>query len=142
MYFTYILECADKTLYVGSTNDLEKRLYSHNNLKSGAHYTKIRRPVVLKYFEKFRTYAKSRSKETEWKRMSRTDKLKLISHNQYIQSICSILRESFSISNFYNIYMAEETKVESTEEVVVATPEVEKETVETPAAEMAPEVAA
>ena len=81
MYFTYILECADKTLYVGSTNDLEKRLYSHNNLKSGAHYTKIRRPVVLKYFEKFRTYAKSRSKETEWKRMSRTDKLKLISHN-------------------------------------------------------------
>ena len=38
--------------------------------------------------------------------------------------------------------MAEETKVESTEEVVVATPEVEKETVETPAAEMAPEVAA
>ena len=39
--------------------------------------------------------------------------------------------------------MAEETKVESTEEVVVATPEVvEEETVETPAAEEAPEVAA
>ena len=81
MYFTYILECADKTLYVGSTNDLEKRLYSHNNLKSGAHYTKIRRPVVLKYFEKFRTYAKSRTREGELKRLRRDNKLKLIKNH-------------------------------------------------------------
>jgi putative endonuclease len=81
MYFTYILECADKTLYVGSTNDLEKRLYSHNNLKSGAHYTKIRRPVTLKYFEKFKTYAKSRSREGELKRLSRNEKLELIKNN-------------------------------------------------------------
>jgi len=81
MYFTYILECADKTLYVGSTNDLEKRLHSHNNLKGGAHYTKIRRPVVLKYYEKFRTYAKSRAKEGEWKRLTRNEKLILINNN-------------------------------------------------------------
>ena len=39
---------------VGSTNDLEKRLHQHNNLKSGAHYTKIRRPVKLVYKEKFK----------------------------------------------------------------------------------------
>ena len=78
MYFTYILECRDKTLYVGSTNDLEKRLHSHNNLKGGAHYTKIRRPVILKYFERFRTYGKSRAREGELKRLSREDKLKLI----------------------------------------------------------------
>lgn len=81
MYFTYILECADKTLYVGSTNDLEKRLHSHNYLKGGAHYTKIRRPVVLKYFEKFRSYAKSRAKEGEWKRLSRNEKLRLIKNS-------------------------------------------------------------
>lgn len=81
MFFTYILQCADKTLYVGSTNDLEKRLYSHNNLKSGAHYTKIRRPVVLKYSEKFDTYAEVRAREGELKRMSRTEKLKLIRNN-------------------------------------------------------------
>ena len=81
MYFTYILECADKTLYVGSTNDLEKRLYSHNNLKSGAHYTKIRRPVALKYFEKFKTYAKSSTREGELKRLSCSEKLELIKNN-------------------------------------------------------------
>ncbi|MFA6999499.1 MAG: GIY-YIG nuclease family protein [Candidatus Paceibacterota bacterium] len=82
MYFTYILECADKTLYVGSTNDLEKRLHKHNHLKSGAHYTKIRRPVVLKYFERFKTYAKSRIKEAEWKRLSREQKLRLIKNEK------------------------------------------------------------
>ena len=76
-FFVYILECHDKTLYVGSTNDLEKRLHAHNNLKSGAHYTKIRRPVVLKYSQQFKTYAKSRSREAELKRLSREEKLKL-----------------------------------------------------------------
>lgn len=78
MYFTYILLCKDSTLYVGSTNDLEKRLHQHNNLKSGAHYTKIRRPVVLVHSEKFRTYAKARAREAEIKRMKREDKIKLI----------------------------------------------------------------
>jgi putative endonuclease len=62
---------------VGSTNDLEKRLYSHNNLKSGAHYTKIRRPVVLKYSEKHKTLGKALSREAELKRLKREDKLKL-----------------------------------------------------------------
>lgn len=78
MYFTYILECTDKTLYIGSTNDLEKRLHKHNHLKSGAHYTKIRRPVILKYFERFRSYGKSRIREAELKRLSRVEKLELI----------------------------------------------------------------
>lgn len=77
-YFVYILECRDKTLYVGSTTDLEKRLHAHNNLKSGAHYTKIRRPVNLKYSQWFKTYAKSRSREAELKRLTREEKLKII----------------------------------------------------------------
>lgn len=78
MFYVYILECADKTLYVGSTNDLEKRLHSHNNLKSGAHYTKIRRPVVLKYSESFETYREVRAREGELKRLTRQEKIDLI----------------------------------------------------------------
>lgn len=78
MYFVYILKCADDTLYVGSTNKLEKRLHEHNNLKSGAHYTKIRRPVVLVYSELLQTYAEIRKREGELKRLSREEKLKLI----------------------------------------------------------------
>ncbi|OGG50500.1 endonuclease [Candidatus Kaiserbacteria bacterium RIFCSPHIGHO2_02_FULL_54_11b] len=77
-HFVYILECADKTLYVGSTTDLEKRLRQHNGAKAGAHYTKIRRPVVLKYSERFRTLAKARAREAAIKRLTRKEKLELI----------------------------------------------------------------
>ncbi len=77
-FYAYILECADKTLYVGSTNDLEKRLEQHNNSKCGAHYTKIRRPVILKYSESFKTLTEARHRETEIKRWRREKKLQLI----------------------------------------------------------------
>ena len=79
MYFTYILECADKSLYVGCTNNLEKRLEQHNNSKWGAHYTKIRRPVILKYKEKFKTLKEARQRESEIKGWRREKKLKLFS---------------------------------------------------------------
>ena len=42
--YTYILECADGTLYTGWTNDLEKRLAAHN-AGQGAKYTRGRGPV-------------------------------------------------------------------------------------------------
>ena len=77
MYFAYILECADTSLYIGSTNNLEKRLKEHNTSKSGAHYTKIRRPVVLKYSEEYETLKEARKREAELKRLKREDKLKL-----------------------------------------------------------------
>ncbi len=77
-YFTYILECADKTLYVGSTNNLIKRLREHNNSKNGAHYTKIRRPVKLLYSESFKTLREARQRETEIKKWVRSKKMALI----------------------------------------------------------------
>lgn len=77
-YFTYILECADLTLYVGSTNNLERRLEQHNNLKSGAHYTKIRRPVKLVYSETLPTFKDARQREMEIKRWKREKKISLI----------------------------------------------------------------
>ncbi|MBP6912508.1 MAG: GIY-YIG nuclease family protein [Candidatus Pacebacteria bacterium] len=78
MFFAYILECSDGTLYAGSTNDLNKRLHEHNNSKNGAHYTKIRRPVVLKYSEKLETFSEARKRESELKKLKRGEKLKLI----------------------------------------------------------------
>ncbi len=76
-YYAYILECADGTLYTGFTNNLERRLLAHNSLKSGAHYTKIRRPVVLKYSEEFATSSEAKKRETEIKSWTRTRKLEL-----------------------------------------------------------------
>jgi putative endonuclease len=78
LHYVYILECADKTLYVGYTNNLEKRLLAHNNLKTGAHYTKIRRPVTLKYSEPFETRGEALSREAEIKSWPRARKLGLM----------------------------------------------------------------
>ena len=78
-HFTvYILECSDSTFYTGSTNNLKKRLNEHNHLKSGAHYTKIRRPVVLRYKEKCNTFNKARKREAEIKCLTREEKKRLI----------------------------------------------------------------
>ncbi len=70
-YFVYIVECADKTYYVGCTNNIDKRLKQHNQSKWGAHYTKIRRPVILKYSAQFETLLEARRREKEikgWRR--------------------------------------------------------------------------
>ncbi len=77
-HFVYILRCADQSLYVGCTNDLDRRVKQHNNSKWGAHYTKIRRPVVLIHSEEFRTLIEARRRETEIKGWRREKKLALI----------------------------------------------------------------
>ena len=80
-YHTYILECSDKSLYVGCTNDLTRRLKQHNDSKYGAHYTKIRRPVRLLYSEQFSTLKEARRRESEIKGWRKEKKLALINEN-------------------------------------------------------------
>ena len=77
-YFVYILECRDKSLYTGSTTNIPKRLKEHNESKRGARYTKSRRPVALKYFEKLRTLRLALRREAQIKKLTRKDKLRLI----------------------------------------------------------------
>jgi predicted GIY-YIG superfamily endonuclease len=47
MAWTYIVECADGSYYVGSTVDLDGRIWQHNFSDDGAAYTRARRPVRL-----------------------------------------------------------------------------------------------
>lgn len=75
--YTYILECADGTLYCGWTNHLKERVAAHNAGK-GAKYTKNRRPVVLKYYETFSTKQEAMRREWAVKQLSRKEKLELI----------------------------------------------------------------
>ncbi len=51
--YTYILECADGSYYVGSTINLEIRVWQHNNDPGGPVYTKRRRPVRLVWVAEF-----------------------------------------------------------------------------------------
>lgn len=77
-FAVYILKCSDSTLYTGSTNDLVKRLHAHNHLKSGARYTKARRPVRLVYSEACKSFREARQKECRIKALTRVKKLELI----------------------------------------------------------------
>ena len=53
MAHTYILECSDGSYYVGSTTNLEIRLWQHNNDPEGPIYTRRRRPVRLVWAAEF-----------------------------------------------------------------------------------------
>jgi len=77
MNYTYLLECADNTLYCGWTNDLEKRVKAHNS-GLGAKYTKARRPVVLVYYEEFQTKEEAMRREFAIKKLTRKEKERLI----------------------------------------------------------------
>lgn len=77
-FSVYILQCSDKTYYVGCTNNLNRRLKEHNHSKWGAHYTKIRRPVKLLYKEEFDTLLQARRREIEIKRWTKARKEALV----------------------------------------------------------------
>ena len=77
MNYTYIVRCADGTLYTGWTNDLEKRMKAHNE-GTGAKYTRSRRPVELVYSEEHETKEEAMRREYRIKRMSRQQKMELI----------------------------------------------------------------
>lgn len=48
IWYVYLLECGDGSLYCGVTTDPERRVAAHNGLRpGGAKYTRSRRPVRL-----------------------------------------------------------------------------------------------
>ncbi|WP_186431071.1 GIY-YIG nuclease family protein [Clostridium sp. BSD9I1] len=77
MCYVYILECGDKTLYTGWTNDLNKRIKTHSSGK-GAKYTRCRLPIKLVYFEEYDDKISAQKREYAIKQLSRTQKLNLI----------------------------------------------------------------
>ncbi len=78
-HFVYMLRCSDGSLYTGTAVDLDRRLHAHNHLKSGAKYTRARRPVELVYKEECTDLSAARKREAEIKRLTRGEKLALIS---------------------------------------------------------------
>ncbi|MCD6554132.1 MAG: GIY-YIG nuclease family protein [Anaerolineae bacterium] len=77
MAFTYILECADGTLYTGWTEDLARRVRAHNAGR-GARYTRGRRPVRLVYWEAQPSRNAAQRREAALRRLSHTQKQQLI----------------------------------------------------------------
>lgn len=80
MYYVYILECGDNTLYAGYTDDLVKRVKVHNQGK-GAKYTRARLPVKLVYSENFESKSDAMRREYSIKQLSRKKKEELMKNN-------------------------------------------------------------
>lgn len=77
-WVVYILECADKSLYTGITNDLPARIAAHES-GQGAKYTRGRGPLTLKHYESFKNRSEASKREYNIKRMNRNAKAKLFS---------------------------------------------------------------
>lgn len=80
--YVYILECSDKSLYTGWTNNLEKRMQAHNE-GLASKYTRSRLPVKRVYLEECSTPTEARKREAQIKKLSRENKLAIIKKYRY-----------------------------------------------------------
>ena len=71
------MKCADGSLYTGWTNDMKKRLSSHN-CGRGSKYTRSRLPVTPVYVEFLQSRSDALKREAAIKKLTRAGKLELI----------------------------------------------------------------
>lgn len=79
MFYVYILRTSSNTLYIGQTNNLERRLNEHKIKSSkSAKYVRYFDSVELVYSETHQTRSETMKRESQLKRWSRAKKLALI----------------------------------------------------------------
>lgn len=77
MYFVYLLECADKSIYTGITTDVDRRFAEHV-AGTASNYTRAHGAVKILYSEKHADRSTASKREAEIKKWSREEKLGLI----------------------------------------------------------------
>ncbi|MEK7507866.1 MAG: GIY-YIG nuclease family protein [Patescibacteria group bacterium] len=80
MYYVYILQCDDGSLYTGMTNDVERRFSEHKN-RTGGHYTSSHKVQKIIYKEQFETKSEALKREVQIKGWRREKKLSLVNKN-------------------------------------------------------------
>ena len=81
MWIVYILECADGNYYTGITNDLDKRVRTHNNGKASK-YTRSRLPVRLMSYRQGFTRSEALKLEFKIKKQKRNRKIGMLEHHE------------------------------------------------------------
>jgi len=76
MYFVYLLECEDKSIYTGITTDVERRLKEHGEGRGG-NYTRAHGAKKILFTEKCDNKSLALKREMEIKSMTREEKLKI-----------------------------------------------------------------
>jgi len=78
-WFVYFLRCSDNSLYAGITTDVERRIHQHNHCnKTGAKYTRVRRPVSLAYCEASTNRKSASQREYQLKQLLKNQKEQLV----------------------------------------------------------------
>lgn len=80
-YYVYIVRCSDGFYYTGVTNDVDRRVFEHNEGLNKSCFTYKRRPVVLKYYEPFNNIKAAIDWEKQVKGWSRKKKEALFENN-------------------------------------------------------------
>jgi putative endonuclease len=80
-YYIYLLRCSDGSYYTGVTNDVQKRLFEHQEGLISDCYTHNKRPVTLVHIEEYSDVVEAISREKQIKRWSRNKKEALVSQN-------------------------------------------------------------
>jgi len=83
-YFVYILLCSDNSYYTGVTNDMERRLYEHENGLDTGSYTCKRRPVKLVFCEDFNDIIQAIAFEKQIKGWKRAKKEAIINGDWHL----------------------------------------------------------
>jgi putative endonuclease len=80
-WVVYILECRDRTLYTGISNNLTQRLKRHQS-GIGARYTRGRIPVKLVYCERCGDHSSALKREFAIKQLTRKEKQAFIGRSE------------------------------------------------------------
>lgn len=83
-FVVYILRTCSNTLYIGQTNNLEKRLKEHSSKTSrSAKYMKAFESFKLVYSEEYLTRTESLKREYQLKQLTKTQKEALIKDSSF-----------------------------------------------------------
>ena len=77
MWFVYLIQCRDNSIYTGITNDLEKR-FKHHKEGKGGRYTRNHKPIKILYSEQFETKSDALKREIQIKGWRKEKKINLV----------------------------------------------------------------
>ena len=86
MYYVYIIQCEDDSLYTSITNNLERRFLEHKS-KIGGHYTASHKVGKIIYTEEYKTKSEALKREAQIKGWRREKKLALIKKIASIEAV-------------------------------------------------------
>ncbi len=82
MWYLYVVQCSDMTLYTGISTDVDRRVREHNTGRKGAKYTRVRRPVRLVWSKEYENRSEASKAEYSFKKLLHYKKWEIINEDR------------------------------------------------------------